>query len=643
MLFEGNGNNRMSLLHKIFGGKTPENQPSAAGQPSQVDPANDPNMIRVYDGYGREMFITRQQWRDNVLLGNLEKVKADPEQLYGMLVSALQDGFAVDIVPYAEHLWRTDLIPSRGATILGIVYMEVNRLDDAQRVLEGVIAAHGEDGVVLTNLAKVHSRRGDQARAESILWHALEIDPNQDNGFGWYAAIYRERGGEAAELDAFRRVAALPQCWRAQLWLARNALQHSNLMAARTLYAEALARAGSPAPPDLLMQMGGDLGNHGYPAEVIHLVEPCFDPAFHGLQVGNNLIKAHFDLGQIDAARRVLSQLYARKRPDWQQTLSFWDTELAKADVAKRAQAVSEPLSFSTMSIEGPLWTRDGSPFVALLPAKCAGARHIAVFGSTALLAHAPEKPEVQLGDSPGRLSRAVPLILTEQIHLLTEATGTALIPWAQNQGFALFGRSYEDQALCDLARQSEKIPDFMVGVILDATQPAWKLDLYLLRTADGRRMAETQVETVNENPGPAVEQLAERLWKMLATHADVRATAAPTWYQIPSGQDLSDYLLRLEQQLAVACMHIGFLEGAALFGAHEILDGILQLCVRQPKSLTVRMVFAQTLRQMQRVHPEILPEYKEKIDLLQRDHPLTGNVAQLIEKAIAETLGISV
>jgi tetratricopeptide (TPR) repeat protein len=370
----------MSFFRKMFDEKSPEKGPaSATASPSSADPANDPNMIRVYDGYGRELFITKQQWKDNVLLGNLETARDNPEQLYGMLVSALHDGFAADIIPYAEHLWRTDPIPSRGAAILGIVYMDVNRLDDAERVLNDFIAAHGEDGVVLTNLAKLYSRRGDNARAESILWHALEVDPNQDNGLGWYAAIQRDRGGEPSASDAFRRVAALPRSWRAQLGLARDALQGKDFPAAEPLYMEALGRAERPVPTDLLMQMSGDLGNNGCRAEIIRLVEPYFDPAFHGLQVGNNLIKAKYDLGQLDAARRILGQLYAQKRHDWQQRLSYWDTELAKAGIAKRAEAVPEPLSVSVLSIEGPLWTRDGSPFAALLPVKRANAQHIAV------------------------------------------------------------------------------------------------------------------------------------------------------------------------------------------------------------------------------------------------------------------------
>ncbi|MGH8489424.1 MAG: tetratricopeptide repeat protein [Gammaproteobacteria bacterium] len=631
----------MSFFRKMFGEKSPERgSASATASPSSADPANDPNMIRVYDGYGRELFITKQQWKDNVLLGNLETARNNPEQLYGMLVGALHDGFAADIIPYAEHLWRTDPIPSRGAAILGIVYMDVNRLDDAERVLSDFIAAHGEDGVVLTNLAKVDSRRGDNARAESILWHALEVDPNQDNGLGWYAAIQRDRGGEPSASDAFRRVAALPRSWRAQLWLARDAVQGKDFPAAEPLYMEALRRAEQPVPTDLLMQMSGDLGNNGYLAEIIRLVEPYFDPAFHGLQVGNNLIKSNYDLGQLDAARRILGQLYAQKRHDWQQTLSYWDTELAKAGIAKRADTVPEQLSVSLVSIEGPLWTRDGSPFAALLPVKRANAQHIAVLGSTAVLAQVPERPAIQLSDGPGRLSRAVPLILAEKIHLTTDAAGFVLIPWAQNQGFALFGRPYADQALCDLGGKNEKAPDFMVAVTLDATQSRWNLALRLVRREDGHRIAEARVEAASENPGPAVERLAAKLLKLLAKHASVRAYPAPTWYQIPVGQDSSDYLLRLEQQLAVACMHLDFLKGGGLSGERELLDGILQLCVRQPTNQTVRMIFAQTLHQIQKVRSEILPEYREKIDLLQRDHPIAGDVAQLVENAITEAFG---
>lgn len=627
----------MSFLRKLFGKKAPEKHTSPeVRQPSRVDAADVPDKIKVYDGYGREIFITRQQWRD-VLVDNLEKMRSNPDQLYTILADALQNGFAADVIPYAEHLWRTDLT-SRGAIILGIVYMEVNRLDDAQRVLEDYITSHGEDGIVLTNLAKIHDRHGDDARAESILWHALELDPNQDNGLYWYVGIQGQRGGEESLNDAFRRVAALPNSWRAQLFLARDALQHKDVAAAKILYTEALARAGQPVLPELLAQMSGDLGNNGYLDEIIRLVEPHFDPAIHGLQVGNNLIKTHYDLGQLDEARRILSQLYAQKRPDWQEGLHYWDTELAKAGVTKRAQTPPEELSISLLPIEGPLWAHAGSPFYALLPAKRADALQIAVFGSTALQVTEPGEAtyQPQLSDGPGQLSRAIPLFFAEQIHLTTDAAGIALIPWIQNQGFAFFGCPHEDRNLCATKNIGSKTSDFVVGVTLDTTRPQWQLALRLLRIADGQRIAEAQVDVDSNNPGPSVELLAEKLIKVLVEQARITTTPAPDWYLIPAGNSI-DYLIRLEQQLAVACAQFGYGTGGGLSGEHGILDSVLQLCLHQPTNQLVRMIFVQTLRHMQKARPEILLEYKEKIDLLQRSHPLMGEVGQRVTQAIAE------
>ena len=98
-------------------GTDPSPGVSSAGTANGHDPSRDPDMIRVFDEYGREMFLTKQQWKAT-LLGNLDKARNDPDQLYALLVGALEDGFGADIVSYAEQLHRTDPVFARGATIL---------------------------------------------------------------------------------------------------------------------------------------------------------------------------------------------------------------------------------------------------------------------------------------------------------------------------------------------------------------------------------------------------------------------------------------------------------------------------------------------------------------------------------------------
>src|SRR2546427_567456 len=112
----------MSLLKKLFGGspqpKQPElPQPSLTKLPSPKDPAQEPNMIRVYDAYGRELFITKEEWRKNVLPGSIQSNWNKPDELYGIIVGSLNDGFRSDVVSAAEQLYRIDPQHVRGACV----------------------------------------------------------------------------------------------------------------------------------------------------------------------------------------------------------------------------------------------------------------------------------------------------------------------------------------------------------------------------------------------------------------------------------------------------------------------------------------------------------------------------------------------
>jgi hypothetical protein len=256
--------------------------------------------------------------------------------------------------------------------------------------------------------------------------------------------------------------------------------------------------------------------------------------------------------------------------------------------------------------------------------------------GSTALVAKPSEQLIAQLSDGPGRLSRAVPLLIAEHLHLATNAIGLALIPWMQGLGFALFGKPYNDGEFCKIVGQGENPPSYALRCILDTILPVWKFNLCLLRLSDNSRMDEVTIEFSADEPGLAMEQIIVAVEKILIKHAGIHSVRLPAWYQLPTGSAKSDYLLRLEQQLAVMCINMDFLEGGGLSGEHEILDGTLQLCLRQPKNHVVRMILAQTALQMKKACPEIVNAYKNKLNLLNREYPLTGSAATLIQTAIA-------
>lgn len=637
----------MSFFKKLFGKKPALPVPPGPESPSaapQSDPAKDPNLIRVHDAYGREMFITKADWREKVLLGNLEKMRDRPDDLANTIIQSLHDGFAADVLPYAAHLATLDPNHERGHVLHAATLLDLKRYAEAETVLLNFIKNHGETGTALTNLAKTYSGRGDDSLTLSTLWRGLTLDPNQENGLGWYAVIHHEKDGPAAGLDAYRRVASLPGAWRSRLWLARDRLDQRDLPAALALYAEALACAPRPIPTDLLVQLSGDLGNHAHLPEIIQLAEPHFEIAVHGLAVGNNLIKAHLDLGQLDAARALLDRLYAQNRPDWKQNLSFWDTEIAKTRTEITATDIPAQPAIALITIDGPLWLRLSSPSATLAPVKSPDAVVVACLGSSFTYpAKASDTPRLKLADSPGRMSRALPLYLSEQLHLRTDAIGRVLQPWLQagSGGFAVSGAAWSDEQACQQARGGEKPADYVAVLHIDGSSTPATATLRLLRTIDGRLLGTSAHTVTTDHCRAGFEALADDLLRLVREHAQVHPTPPPAFYDATDKQFFGAYQFRLEQALAVSIASTEGLTGGFLSGERDILDGQLQLCLDQPESVSIRLLFAHTLRGMKKVRPDILPEFRVRADLLQQEKPLSEPAQSVVARILAEAFAI--
>ncbi len=591
-----------------------------------IEKPSEPDLIQVYDQYGRKVHIARDQWRTNVLPANLKSNWQDADALYDIIVQSLNDGFSGEVVEASRRLHEIDPQPMRGATILGIVLMKEGQLDEAEKILRNYISVHGEAGVVLTNLAKVHSERGDAEKSEKTLWHALELDPNLENAMEWYAAIYQERGGQKAYLDALERVAALPNSWRALLGLARHALSVKDLDQATMLYRKCLDRAPKPIPADVLMQISGDLGNAGYPQQIIPLVEPYFDLAHHGLLVGNNLIKAHLESGEINSAGEILQQLYSLKRPDWEETLSYWDTQIAEARLSPHPP---EPFETNMLLTEGPVWLAPGSAGSEIFPIDKAGAVKICFLGSSAEDDNPSRKIEHQLADTRGRLARAIPLFLAEQIHFNTNAAVQTLVPWVGNRGFALVGMPWTDEDAAKCAGQS----DYVVTTHLKCQNEPWLLETRLIRVSDGQCLGTLSSAFSFRTPETAIPVLSNSLVETLQQQAIIRIVDANPNYAFPTDAHFPFYLLRLEQLLAVRS---GCRDGVPpnfLSGERKIISGNIELCLSQPENITTRILLAKTLLAMKSVRADVASEFKDKISLLQMQHKLPEPAQTVVQK----------
>lgn len=296
-------------LFAALRGKQDERQPDHGATAAARAGLPDEELVTVYDAEGRELQITLSDWRDKVFLPNLQQAWDDADSLYNLILSGLNDGFAADLDAASARLLGIDAMPERSHVTRGIVQMSNGQLDLAEATLRAGIAQVGETASLLTNLAKVHDERGEQALADETLWRAVQADPNFENGMMWWVAIQRERDGDSGYVAALHKVAALPGSYRARFWLARHHLESGELAAARALYEQVLA--ANTFDGRALMMMSGDLGNAGQVPWIAELIGPAYDERKHDPMAGLNLLRAYLELGRLPEGEALLARLYA--------------------------------------------------------------------------------------------------------------------------------------------------------------------------------------------------------------------------------------------------------------------------------------------------------------------------------------------
>ena len=576
--------------------------------------------IKLFDKYGREFEITREQWRTEVLPKNLQSHWNDADALYGDILQAITDGFTAEIGDALAHLAELEPTSARSMTARGFVLLREGRIDDAQRLLEEATAKHPEDVAAWNNLAKVYAERGDDARVQATLWRGLQADPNHENSLGWHEAMARERGGANAAAEALQRVTELPNSWRARTSLARHRLDARDLEGATKLYQEALAMVRGNVPADILMTITGDLGRRGYLMQLLDIGNEHFDIERHGVQVANNLIKAYMDTGRAQEGRALLERLFAFNRPDWKPTLSFWDAELLKAEAARNAP-VGDKVEMAMYAIEGPVWANAQSPVAKLFPPPPASAPLVVFIGSTAETPNAPATPQIQLSDAAGRLSRILPLYLAERAQLQCGARVRGLFPWMDNAlggSFIVTTTPVPDDAALQRARSGANA-DFVVVTHVKAANPeALTATMRVLRVSDGKCVYEHQVSATHDRPDIVAAGLSIEVQRALRQHGGLGEFAAPG-YLPPAPPHLLSYLLRLEQLLALRCAR----SPNALHGVREILDGNLHLALDFPQSIGIRALLADVVARMRNIRPDVVAQYRDALVMLQDENPL--------------------
>jgi tetratricopeptide (TPR) repeat protein len=603
-----------AFLDKLLGRKKPVPPAPAPPVPPAADP-RDEEPIVCYDEFGRELQVKRGAWRTEVLPAQLRRSWNDPDALAGDIFMALRDGFAREVVSAAQHLHDIDPNHERGASLRAGALMESGDLDGAQRVLARALGELPHSATLHSNLALLHSRRGDTTRARSVAWATLQLDPNVHTALALFASTSDDQAAAA------RAVFALPGSWLAGLWVAVDHLTRGDVPAAVAIYEKLLD--AFPEEGELLVNISGDLGRHGQLDEATRLVLPRYEPRAGELTAGFNLLQVLLELRDRKRGEELLHRMQLAAQPPERERLMWYSNQFSELDAVPSLPVPATDVSIEMMQLDHPVWTNGAGDLSWLLPQKSPDARQFAIFAFSYKRPDSLLREDEALAgreDDLGRASRAMPLHLGDTIRFRTDARATLYMPVASDGGMVVLGAPADHEWVEALTRDESHAITGSINVIGDG-EIELHIDLWERGTA--KPIAHFD-ERGPVDALPSMYARTEReLLRFLQETNVVAARNADPRFLVPDEQ-LRNHLMALGQIYAVAIARVK--SGKGLFGERNIHRWVLNGALAMPESSLLRIAMVSVLANGRRlgskVYLEIENETLKLFERVTRDDP---------------------
>lgn len=585
------------------------------------------DMIEIFDSYGRKMLVSREEWRKNVLPGNIKRNWNNPDELYQNIVLALHDGFYPDILKASARLLIIDKNKERNYIVRSIVLMENGRNREAKAVLQSYIDKYTETGYVLTNLAKVYANEGNNAKAEELLWRGLQLDPNQDNGVEWWIAIYNEKGGKAAYVDELKKISNIKGSWRAQLWLAREALEQKDLSTALQYYKHVISLAKDV--PDVLTQISGDLGKNGFYGEVFNLILPIYDLNKHDVFAGLNILQAYLENRRYEEGVKLLQKMFALNRPDIRDRLMDLSVQFdSKLRNLPRAIDDSKKILAGVVTLDKPIFFYGLNGASWFLPKiKRSGAK-IGLMPLAAI--SSPKVNVIQHETDAGRLTRSMPLYIAERLFFETNSYSQVFITVTTKDG-GLVTSGIElgvDYFLETISKSKNKLEfDYYISGALTEADGVWEIILTIWDCKSQQKIKSLTRKTSSDLMGQDVKGLVNELLEFLNEQGSLTIINPVDYYKPVADNLVGHQLLSYGQALVQVLAVNDHGTKDTVLGERAIIRNSLDLALWASDAIIPKILFISSLAKSYAYHSDIYREFKEYAIKLVNDNREDENI----------------
>lgn len=606
-----------------------ESESKAAAQPNPPanPPANPPtdkpappDSVEATDAFGRRVKLSRDEYRKKVLPELVKAHGNDPERLAAVILQALRDGLASEMIAAANRLTVIDKDPERCLSVLAVVQRDAGDLDAAEFTLKELLQKRPESPSGRVGLAMIADQRGDAAKAEAMLWEALQKDCNHPDAVHGYLQVRHRTVGDAGHRQEIEKICALPGSWRAQLWLARLHLLQDRADEAAALYRDVLTRA--PGESDALVMASGDLSRAKRHDLIAELVAPRFQPGRHHPHAGLALLHHYLETKQEVKGAELLHQMYLYYGHMIGDQLQPFTAEFDRLRLAKLPAPPQLPPNarIGLYRLDRPVWYAGLEDPQWLLPGKPKESRQVLVMALAV-----DGQPNLPPGreDELGRLTRSVPLFLAEHIWLSTPHRGTATLPMAEAGGWAVMGRPWPEEQLCAQLGDQERANTILVTGVLRVDGEQRRIDLWAYDCATKQRVGHAAAEGTMQEVGRMMLQLMAELWPSLG---------GPKDHKPPVGDEnfWARYLDGLGQHAALVVTQAGGMPKDRLYGERYIAQWLQSVALQETRWQPGFWLYASSLCVLAQLGSPIPKEHGRVVAELFRQSPPNSAFALL-------------
>lgn len=603
----------------------PKTAAGAAASAASAGKPEPPATVEVRDAAGRPVRIPREEYRTRVLPELIKAHGSQPEQLAAVIMQGLRDGLAQDVLPAAIRLTVIDKEVERALSVLAVVQRDAGELDSAEGTLRELQQKRPNSPAAKVGLGMLAATRGDDRKAESLLWEALQMDSNHADAVHGYLQLRHRVVGDDGYQAEVEKVAALPGSWRAQLWLARHLLAKGRAEEAAALYRDVLTRAGDQQ--DAQVMASADLVQQGQQALVQELIAPRFVPGRSHPHVGLALLHHHLRAQDVDAGTALLHEMYLHYGHLIGGDLQPFTNEFDRLRLAKLPPP--PPLGpnprLGLYRLDRPIWYAGLEDPVWLLPPKQAGTKSV-LFFSLAVDGQASLPPGRE--DELGRLTRSVPLFFAEQVWLSTPHRGTAVLPMAEHGGWAIMGRPWPEEQLLGQVPPNEHASTLLVTGVLRVDGDKRRIDLWVYDCGSKQRIGHAATEGTMADVGRMLLQLMAELWPVLG---------GPAGHKPPVGDETfwHRYSDALGQHAALVVTQAGGMPKERLYGERHITQWVQATALQETRWQPGFWLLASSLSVLHQLGSPIPKEHARLVAEVFRQSPPNSAFARLAVRAL--------